>query len=249
MADSEEEDRSSENNSPVEEDEKASSDEEKHSRQTILEFSEDEWNRRLRSARVPRDYIDRLVMDYLVVEGYKDAAAHFEKESGVKSSVDLTTIEGRVQIREAVMAGEIAHAVELVNEMEPQLLDRHEGLFFALRKQQLVEHIAAGRLEEALQFAAQEVAPLVLGKPGFLEELEEVMSLLAFMGCPEQFPGPPLLEPNRRIDPARQLNQAILRSQYQGADPKLPDFIQLLIHCQNNLKRKNPQFSELTGFS
>lgn len=38
-------------------------------------------------------------MNYLIVEGYRDAAAHFLEESGTQPKVDLRTIEDRVAIR------------------------------------------------------------------------------------------------------------------------------------------------------
>lgn len=38
-------------------------------------------------------------MNYLIVEGYRDAAAHFLEESGTQLKVDLRTIEERVAIR------------------------------------------------------------------------------------------------------------------------------------------------------
>lgn len=38
-------------------------------------------------------------MNYLIVEGYRDAAAHFLDESGTEPKVDLRTIEERVAIR------------------------------------------------------------------------------------------------------------------------------------------------------
>lgn len=41
----------------------------------------------------------KLVMNYLVVEGYRDAAEHFVEESGTEAKVDLSTIEERVAIR------------------------------------------------------------------------------------------------------------------------------------------------------
>ena len=37
-------------------------------------------------------YLNRLVMNYLVVEGYRDAAVHFERESGTPPRVDPRTI-------------------------------------------------------------------------------------------------------------------------------------------------------------
>ena len=41
-------------------------------------------------------------MNYLVIEGYKDAAEKFSKESGMSPAIDLETIEGRMKIRHSV---------------------------------------------------------------------------------------------------------------------------------------------------
>ena len=41
----------------------------------------------------------QLVMNYLIVEGYRDAAERFLQESGTEPKVDLRTIEERVAIR------------------------------------------------------------------------------------------------------------------------------------------------------
>lgn len=41
----------------------------------------------------------QLVMNYLIVEGYQDAAERFLQESGTEPKVDLRTIEDRVAIR------------------------------------------------------------------------------------------------------------------------------------------------------
>lgn len=38
-------------------------------------------------------------MNYLIVEGYRDAAEHFVQESGTEANVDLSTIKDRVAIR------------------------------------------------------------------------------------------------------------------------------------------------------
>ena len=43
-------------------------------------------------------------MDYLIVEGYRDAAANFLVESGTEPKVDLRTIEERVAIRKVCLS-------------------------------------------------------------------------------------------------------------------------------------------------
>lgn len=63
-------------------------------------------------------------MDYLVIEGYKSAAEEFSKETGLQHSVDLSTIETRMHIREAVQRGDVEQAIELVNNINPSVSSR-----------------------------------------------------------------------------------------------------------------------------
>ncbi len=43
--------------------------------------------------------MDRLVLNYLIVEGYKDAAEQFLRESGQAPVVDLSAVEIRMKVR------------------------------------------------------------------------------------------------------------------------------------------------------
>lgn len=61
-------------------------------------------------------------MNYLVVEGYKDAAEQFSLESGLEPTVDLQSIQERMDIRHAVQSGDIDTAIDLVNELNPEVI-------------------------------------------------------------------------------------------------------------------------------
>ncbi|CAM9586811.1 unnamed protein product, partial [Heterosigma akashiwo] len=102
-----------------------------------LEFTREEWTRRLQDeeSSVPTELVDRFIMDYLVIEGYKDAAYQFAQESGVQSSIDLETISDRVEIRQAVIDGDFEKAISMVNTLEPKLLEDNPELLWALRRQ------------------------------------------------------------------------------------------------------------------
>lgn len=65
--------------------------------------------------------LNRLVMDYLVLEGYQAAAEEFSKEAKVSPPVDLSSIETRMTIREAVQRGDVEEAIELVNDLNPEV--------------------------------------------------------------------------------------------------------------------------------
>jgi hypothetical protein len=56
----------------------------------------------------------------VVIEGYKDAADKFSKESGL-ASADTRAIEQRVQIRDAIQQGDIERAVELLNDLNSEV--------------------------------------------------------------------------------------------------------------------------------
>ena len=60
-------------------------------------------------------------MDYLVIEGYREAAENFARESGLPSPVDLDSIEHRMEIRSAVQRGQVEEAVARVNELNPEV--------------------------------------------------------------------------------------------------------------------------------
>ena len=57
-------------------------------------------------------------MDYLVSEGYPGAAEKFAQETNLFQSdaFDLRSIRERVQIRNAILAGRIENAIELLND-------------------------------------------------------------------------------------------------------------------------------------
>lgn len=65
--------------------------------------------------------LNRLVMDYLVIEGYKSAAEEFSMESGVQPAVDFASIESRRNIREALNRGDVQEAITRVNDLNPEV--------------------------------------------------------------------------------------------------------------------------------
>lgn len=61
-------------------------------------------------------------MNYLVVEGYKDAAEQFSTESGLAPTVDLQSIQERMDIRHAIQSGDVDTAIDLVNDLNPEVM-------------------------------------------------------------------------------------------------------------------------------
>lgn len=186
--------------------------------------------------RVSRE-MNKLVMNYLVIEGYKEAAEKFSGECGTAPGIDLPSIADRMATRVAIQRGDVQEAIERANALDPLILDENPRLFFHLQQQKLIELIRAGDVEAALAFAEKELAPRGEENPEFLAELERTMALLAFedkTACPVK----DLLEPAQRQKTASELNAAILTSQCQEKDPKLPALLKVLLWAQEQLKER-----------
>ncbi|KAF9123482.1 hypothetical protein EC957_005324 [Mortierella hygrophila] len=200
-------------------------------------ISKEEWNARLAEVQVDRDDLNKLIMNYLIIEGYKDAAEKFSQESGAKPPVNLESIQNRMVVRTAIQRGHIEEAIERVNDLNPEILDTNPKLFFHLQQQRLIEYIREGRVMEALEFAQEELAPRGEENPEFLSELERTMSLLAFeLNGPS--PVSDLLTPAQRQKLASELNSALLLSQSQEKDPKLPALLKMCWWAQQQLDER-----------
>jgi len=136
--------------------------------------------------------LNTLVMNYLIIEGYKSAAVNFAQEANMSHQVDLDSIQERVDIRHAIHQVDIQTAIERINELHPEV----RGIFpfnfkflgscfvyiycddhfqdSALR--QLIELIRNcaqspdSDISEALAFATTHLAPRAPGNSKFLQD-------------------------------------------------------------------------------
>lgn len=88
-----------------------------------------------------------LIRNPNIFPGFKEAAEKFQAESGVEPDVDLSSLDNRILIREAVQDGRIQEATHLVNQLHPELLDNDRYLYFHLQQLHLIELIRAGKIE------------------------------------------------------------------------------------------------------
>ncbi|KAJ3296913.1 Glucose-induced degradation complex subunit [Rhizoclosmatium sp. JEL0117] len=197
----------------------------------------DEWEKKLADVKINKRDLNKLIMNYLVIEGYKDAVEKFSQESGLPPNVDLSSIEERMKIRAAIQEGRIDEAIERVNDLDPEILDSNPRLYFHLQQQKLIELIREGKIVEALDFAQEELAARGEENPEFLEELEQTMSLLAF-DASQGSPVAGLLDYSQRLKTAGELNAAILKAQCQERNPKLPSLLKMLVWSQNQLEER-----------
>ncbi|CAH8848058.1 unnamed protein product [Trichobilharzia szidati] len=166
-----------------------------------------------------RQEINRLILEYLVVEGYKDVAEKFSRETGIvepfnELQVAGASLDDRMWIREAVLLRKIEDVIDAVNRLWPELFDKNPFIYFQLRQLQMLELIRNKRLEDALIFAqsylADPVAKRLSEHPQLLNEMQNTMALLAFDNPAESIYGK-LLSPQHAEVVAGALNRAILR--------------------------------------
>ena len=146
-----------------------------------------------------------------------------------------------------------------------QILDTNPPLLFHLHLLRLIELIRLDRVDEALEFATNELAPRGAENPEFLSDLEKTMALLAFPDLsrfaddaaslpPTGRPAPaegtlellkdPVFTPiitlmrrSQRVKVAKELNAAILESQGQGMETRLGGLVRLMSWGEEKLEK------------
>ncbi|KRT82546.1 hypothetical protein AMK59_3467, partial [Oryctes borbonicus] len=183
--------------------------------------SKEEWIRLLDSKELNRTNMNKLIMNYLVTEGFKEAAEKFQQESGICPPVELNSLDDRIRIREAIISGRMQEATALINQLHPELLDNDRYLYFHLQQLHLIELIRNNRVEEALAFAQSHLGEAGEDDPSVLSELERTIALLAFED-PLSSPFGDLLLPAHRQKIAGEVNAAILKMEHQeSTHPKI----------------------------
>ncbi|XP_057472237.1 protein GID8 homolog isoform X2 [Actinidia eriantha] len=200
-------------------------------------ITREEWDKKLNDVKIRKEDTNKLVMNFLVTEGYVDAAEKFRMESGTEPDIDIATITDRMAVKKAVQSGNVEDAIEKVNDLNPEILDTNPQLFFHLQQQRLIELIRNGKVEEALEFAKEKLAPRGEENQSFLVELERTVALLAFEDV-SNCPVGELLNISQRLKTASEVNAAILTSQSHEKDPKLPSLLKILMWAQNQLDEK-----------
>lgn len=205
----------------------------------------DEWMERLGEIQFPRAMLNKLVMNYLVTEGFKEAAQRFQEEANVEAGQDLDSLDHRISIRDSIQGGRVEQAIKQVNQLHPVLLDQDRYLLFHLQQQHLIELIREQKVEEALQYAAEHLAERGEEDASVLQELERTLALLAFedpLACPFS----DLMSPAHRQAVASELNAAILRCEHaQDSQSKLSVTLKRLLWAQQELDRKRVRYPHM----
>lgn len=196
------------------------------------------FERKAEEMKPSKSDINWVIMDYLVSEGYPGAAEKFAQETNLPTPGDNANIRERVRVRNAIHAGKVDEAVQMVNEIDPQILDSQPLLHFQLLQLQLIEiirnilasapsngNIAADAFRPAVEFATSQLAPRVPTGDVYKKALERTMALMIY---PTEKMTPEfkeLLDLNLREKVACKVNKAILESKGESSEAKIRQLI------------------------
>ncbi|KAL9251537.1 GID8-like protein [Drosera capensis] len=117
------------------------------------------WEKKISDIKITKEDMNKLVMNFLLIEGYVDAAEKFYMETGTEH-IDLTTVTDRMAVKSAVESGNVEEAIEKLKVLDPKVLDTNRQLFFRLQQQRMIELIKNGKNKEALDFGKELLAPI-----------------------------------------------------------------------------------------
>ncbi|KAJ3475033.1 hypothetical protein NLG97_g9602 [Lecanicillium saksenae] len=207
------------------------------------------FERRVDDIKSPKSDINALILDYLTMEGYPNAAAKFSKEANLQPQQDMASIRARQEIQNCIHSGNIQSAIETLNELDPDILDADKALHFSLLRLQLVELIRAcnatgGDISPALKFATEQLGPRAPTNPKFLEELEKTMALLLFPPETLEPSLAALLNPELRRDAADSVNRAILERQSTRREAAIRQLVKMRAWAESAARERGVSLPE-----
>lgn len=97
---------------------------------------------------IPPNVLHKMVLSYLMYHGYCDTAESLINATpGNYSEIDLSLVQNKKQILKHVSLGQIREAIELTNQLYPNLLEKNGDLLFALKCREFVEMIDKANLD------------------------------------------------------------------------------------------------------
>ena len=106
--------------------------------------------------------INRVIMDWLVINGFHSAVEEFQREALEDPQVKICSIYERAQICRNLETGNCAAAVDMCGQLYPEVLSNNKSLHFKMLQQHCVELIRESKHLEALQFGEECLAPFAL---------------------------------------------------------------------------------------
>ncbi|EDW01372.1 glucose-induced degradation protein 8 homolog isoform X2 [Drosophila grimshawi] len=101
----------------------------------------DAWAQRMKSFQTKQVDINRIIMKYLITDGYMGAAQRFEAAAKLQEGGLQNTPDHLARVKHAVRAGQLQYALDLAKKLYPKLYESDNYMYFHMQQLRLIELI------------------------------------------------------------------------------------------------------------
>lgn len=121
--------------------------------------------------------VDRILIDYMLREGFYETASTLARENQITELVDIDLFINSKKVEKALKNGSCAECLQWCNDNKSKLKKLESTLEFNLRLQEYIELIKQNRLHDAISYSRKHFPPWV---DTHMKEIQKAMVLLAF---------------------------------------------------------------------
>ncbi|KAH7679537.1 LisH motif-containing protein [Dioscorea alata] len=191
-------------------------------------YTRDDWLPKLKDVKIRKKDEKKLVLNFLIMESSYDTVKIFTAESGTEVGIDLALLKDIQPVLIAVKSGHYGDAIQILNDLHPEMLNANHRLYFRLHLQRFIELCLIGDLDKAIDFGTG-FATWCSQNQFPHEELERITSSLV-LGLPEE-----LLDEAPTLKDAKEINEDILTHLGLEKQVNLDRLLKMLLWAQKQL--------------
>jgi len=146
----------------------------------LKSISNEKWQKELNVQKMNKDKMNKIIANYLFIQGYCQPLKKFISEAKIQFDFDEKLLNQRFLIRQLITTNQIEKAIQEINSIDKNILIENKVINFVLQRQILFNYIKENKLQEALNFAKDNLLPLSEGDEFLYKELEKAMGVLAY---------------------------------------------------------------------
>jgi len=135
--------------------------------------------------RWSRVRLDRILVDYMLREGFNETAGQLAREEGIEPYVDIELFTQAKRVEQALRRFSCTEALQWCNENKSNLRKMKSTFEFNLRLQEYIELVRARKTSEAIAYSRKY---LPAWPAAHLKEIYQAMALLAFPSSTQCMP-------------------------------------------------------------
>ena len=205
----------------------------------LKSISNEKWQKELNVQKMNKDKMNKIIANYLFIQGYCQPLKKFISEAKIQFDFDEKLLNQRFLIRQLITTNQIEKAIQEINSIDKNILIENKVINFVLQRQILFNYIKENKLQEALNFAKDNLLPLSERDEFLYKELEKAMGVLAYENINDS-PEKELITDKFLEKVASKINLVILNylSGNKMINLNLDLLLKLTIYVQQELKEE-----------